>query len=96
MINKTKRLIFSHNFAAFLYSCIIGVSLNEPHTSKKDVCDRPSMEIYDQMRKTVLLSNNNANLPLNAKKTNFTSSLVSYKDAIIHKEHLPSSVPWIS
>ena len=30
--------------------------LCKPHTSEKDVCDCQSMEIYDQMRKTVLSS----------------------------------------
>ena len=31
---------------------VIGVSLSKPHTSEKDVCDRPSMEIYDQITET--------------------------------------------
>ena len=49
---------------------LIGASLREPHTSEKDVCDRPSTEIYDQMWKIVCHHPLNGKFTIKIYKTN--------------------------
>ena len=66
--------------------CIIGASLSKPHTSKKDVCDRPSMEIYNQMQKI-------ANSRSNTKQTNVES--VTQKLDNIQESHSTLEIKFV-
>ena len=54
-LNKLNYFLFQDFASEVGYACekIIGASLSKPHTSGKVVCDCPSTEIYDQMRKIV-------------------------------------------